>query len=207
VADQKATNITWHGGQIGRPEREAVLGQRGATIWLTGLSGSGKSTIAVAAEAELVKRGRLAYVLDGDNVRHGLNKNLGFSPEDRTENIRRIAEVAKLFTDSGVLAFTSFISPYRADREAARALFAEGDFVEVYVDADVATCEERDPKGLYKKARKGEIPEFTGISAPYEAPEAPELVLDTARQGPEESVKALIAYLEGKGYLGAPGSR
>jgi adenylylsulfate kinase len=207
VADQKASNITWHGGHIGRPEREAVLGQRGATIWLTGLSGSGKSTIAVAVEAELVKRGRLAYVLDGDNVRHGLNKNLGFSPEDRTENIRRIAEVAKLFTDSGVLAFTSFISPYREDREAARALFDDGDFVEVYVDADVATCEERDPKGLYKKARKGEIPEFTGISAPYEAPESPELVLDTARKGPEECVKALIAYLEGKGYLGASGSR
>ncbi len=207
MADQKATNITWHGGHIGRAEREGVLGQRGATIWLTGLSGSGKSTIAVATEAELVRRGKLAYVLDGDNVRHGLNKNLGFSPEDRTENIRRIAEVAKLFTDCGVLAFTSFISPYRADREAARALFPEGDFVEVYVDADVATCEERDPKGLYKKARKGEIPEFTGISAPYEAPEAPELVLDTARQGPEESVGALIAYLEGKGYLGAPGRR
>jgi adenylylsulfate kinase len=202
VADQKATNITWHGGHIGRAEREGVLGQRGATIWLTGLSGSGKSTIAVATEAELVKRGKLAYVLDGDNVRHGLNKNLGFSPEDRTENIRRIAEVAKLFTDCGVLVFTSFISPYRADREAARALFDDGDFVEVYVDADVATCEERDPKGLYQKARKGEIPEFTGISAPYEAPEAPELVLDTARQGPEESVNALIAHLDGKGYLG-----
>jgi len=207
VAEQKATNITWHGGHVGRAEREQVLGQRGATIWLTGLSGSGKSTIAVAAEAELVRRGKLAYVLDGDNVRHGLNKNLGFSPADRTENIRRIAEVAKLFTDCGVLAFTSFISPYRADREAARALFAEGDFVEVYVAADVATCEGRDPKGLYQKARAGQIPEFTGISAPYEAPEAPELVLDTARQSPEESVAALIAYLEGKGYLSAQGRR
>ena len=207
MAEQKATNITWHGGQIGRAERERVLGQRGATIWLTGLSASGKSTIAVAAEAELVRRGKLAYVLDGDNVRHGLNKNLGFSPADRTENIRRIAEVAKLFTDCGVLAFTSFISPYRADREAARALFAEGDFVEVYVAADVATCEGRDPKGLYQKARAGQIPEFTGISAPYEEPEAPELVLDTARQSPEESVAALIAYLEGKGYLSAQGRR
>jgi adenylylsulfate kinase len=207
VAEQKATTITWHGGHVGRAEREQVLGQRGATIWLTGLSGSGKSTIAVAAEAELVRRGKLAYVLDGDNVRHGLNKNLGFSPADRTENIRRIAEVAKLFTDCGVLAFTSFISPYRTDREAARALFAEGDFVEVYVAADVATCEGRDPKGLYQKARAGQIPEFTGISAPYEAPEAPELVLDTARQSPEESVAALIAYLEGKGYLSAQGRR
>jgi adenylylsulfate kinase len=207
VAEQKATNITWHGGHVGRADRERVLGQRGATVWLTGLSGSGKSTIAVAVEAELVKRGKLAYVLDGDNVRHGLNKNLGFSPADRTENIRRIAEVAKLFTDCGVLAFTSFISPYRADREAARALFAEGDFVEVYVAADVATCEGRDPKGLYQKARAGQIPEFTGISAPYEEPEAPELVLDTARQSPEESVAALIAYLEGKGYLSAGGRR
>ncbi len=207
MAEQKATNITWHGGQIGRAERERALGQRGATIWLTGLSGSGKSTIAVAAEAELVARGRLAYVLDGDNVRHGLNKNLGFSPEDRSENIRRIAEVAKLFTDCGVLAFTSFISPYRADRDAARALFAEGDFIEVYVAADVATCEGRDPKGLYKKARAGQIPEFTGISAPYEAPESPELVLDTAKQSAEESVSALIAYLEGKGYLSATGRR
>jgi adenylylsulfate kinase len=207
MAEQKATNITWHGGHIGRPEREALLGQRGATVWLTGLSGSGKSTIAVAVEAALVKRGRLAYVLDGDNVRHGLNKNLGFSPADRTENIRRIAEVAKLFTDCGVLAFTSFISPYRADRAAARALFAPGDFIEVYVAADVSTCEGRDPKGLYKQARAGKIPEFTGISAPYEEPEAPELVLDTARQSPEESVNALIAYLEGKGYLSAHGSR
>jgi adenylylsulfate kinase len=207
MAEQKATNITWHGGHIGRPEREALLGQRGATIWLTGLSGSGKSTIAVAAEAELVKRGKLAYVLDGDNVRHGLNKNLGFSPADRTENIRRIAEVAKLFTDCGVLAFTSFISPYRADRAAARALFAPGDFIEVYVAADVSTCEGRDPKGLYKQARAGKIPEFTGISAPYEEPEAPELVLDTSKQTPQESVEALVAYLERKGHLSVRGSR
>jgi len=201
VAEKKATNITWHGGQIGRGEREKLLGQKGATIWLTGLSGSGKSTVAVAVEAELVNRGRLSYVLDGDNVRHGLNKNLGFSPEDRTENIRRIAEVAKLFTETGVLVFTSFISPYRADREAARELFESGDFVEVYVSADVATCEERDPKGLYKKARAGEIPEFTGISAPYEAPEKPELVVDTANQDLEGSVATVIAYLEEKGYL------
>jgi adenylylsulfate kinase len=207
MAEQKATNITWHGGHIARPEREALLGQRGATVWLTGLSGSGKSTIAVAVEAELVKRGKLAYVLDGDNVRHGLNKNLGFSPADRTENIRRIAEVAKLFTDCGVLAFTSFISPYRADRAAARALFAPGDFIEVYVAADVSTCEGRDPKGLYKQARAGKIPEFTGISAPYEEPEAPELVLDTSKQSPQESVDALIAYLQGKGYLAAQGRR
>jgi adenylylsulfate kinase len=201
VSEKKATNITWHAGQVGRREREGLLGQRGATIWLTGLSASGKSTIAVALEKALVERGHLAYVLDGDNVRHGLNKNLGFSPADRTENIRRIAEVAKLFTDCGVLVLTSFISPYRSDRDAARALFAEGDFVEVFVDASLATCEARDPKGLYKKARAGEIPEFTGISAPYEPPERPELVLDTAALSVEASVAALLRHLEAQGYL------
>src|SRR5512145_2527212 len=203
MAEQKATNITWHGGHIGRPEREHLLGQRGVTVWLTGLSGSGKSTIAVAAERELVRRGRLAYVLDGDNIRHGLNKNLGFSPADRSENIRRIGEVAKLFTDAGVIAMTSFISPYRSDRDAVRALMAKGDFIEVHVAASVETCESRDVKGLYQKARKGEIPEFTGISAPYEAPEHPELVLDTNRQSVEESVTSLVAHLEKNGYLGA----
>jgi adenylylsulfate kinase len=203
VAESKSTNITWHEGQVTRKDREKVLGQRGVTLWLTGLSGSGKSTVAVAAEHALVERGRLAYVLDGDNVRHGLNKNLGFSPEDRTENIRRIAEVAKLFTDSGVIVLTSFISPYRADRDAARAIFGEGDFVEVFVSTSLETCEARDPKGLYKKARAGQIPEFTGISAPYEAPERPELVLDTGKLAVPESVAALLRYLEGKGYLSA----
>ena len=203
MAESKSTNITWHEGQVTRKDREKVLGQRGVTLWLTGLSGSGKSTVAVAAEQALVQRGRLAYVLDGDNVRHGLNKNLGFSPEDRTENIRRIAEVAKLFTDSGVIVLTSFISPYRADRDAARAIFGEGDFVEVFVSTSLETCEARDPKGLYKKARAGQIPEFTGISAPYEAPERPELVLDTGKLAVPESVAALIRYLEGKGYLSA----
>lgn len=204
MTEAKATHITWHGGSVSRPDREKVLGQRGATIWLTGLSGSGKSTVAVAAEAELVRRGRLAYVLDGDNVRHGLNKNLGFSPEDRTENIRRIGEVAKLFTDTGVIVFTAFISPYRADRDQVRELFEAGDFVEVYMDADVATCEERDPKGLYKKARAGEIPEFTGISAPYEEPEKPELVVSTKGRSVEESVALLVDYLEEKGFLASP---
>ncbi len=204
MAEQKATHITWHEGQVGRADRERVLGQKGTTIWLTGLSGSGKSTVAVAAEAELLRRGRLAYVLDGDNVRHGLNKNLGFSPEDRTENIRRIGEVAKLFTDAGIIVFTSFISPYRADRDAVRALFEPGDFLEVYVEADVETCEGRDPKGLYKKARAGEIPEFTGVSAPYEAPERPELVLPTKSQSVEESVDRLVGYLEAHGYLATP---
>ena len=201
MAEQKATNIVWHQGAVTRADREKVNGNKGCIVWLTGLSGSGKSTIAVALEKALLERGQLAYVLDGDNVRHGLNKNLGFSPADRTENIRRIAEVAKLFTDCGVLVLTSFISPYRSDRDAARALFAPGDFVEVWVDASLETCESRDPKGLYKKARAGQIPEFTGISAPYEPPERPELVLDTAALPVEGSVAALLRFLEAQGYL------
>jgi len=201
VTEQKSTNITWHAGHIGREDRERLLGQRGVTLWLTGLSASGKSTIAVATEAQLVERGHLAYVLDGDNVRHGLNKNLGFSPEDRTENIRRVAEVAKLFTEAGVIVLTSFISPYRADRDAGRALFASGDFAEVYVQAPLAVCEERDPKGLYQKARAGKIPEFTGISAPYEEPEKPEIMLETGDATVEQSAGRLIAYLEEGGYL------
>jgi adenylylsulfate kinase len=201
VSETKSTNITGHRGQVTRADREKLLQQRGVTIWLTGLSGSGKSTLAVAAERELASRGRLAYVLDGDNIRHGLNKNLGFGPADRTENIRRIGEVAKLFNDAGLIVFTSFISPYRADRDSVRALMPAGDFVEVFVDASVETCEGRDVKGLYRKARAGEIPEFTGISAPYEAPLSPELVLDTNRQTVDESVGAILRFLEEKGYL------
>lgn len=203
MSESKSTNITWHGGQVSRDDRQTLLGQRGCTIWLTGLSGSGKSTIAVAAEKALAERGRLTYILDGDNIRHGLNANLGFSPEDRTENIRRIGEVSKLFTDAGVIVFSSFISPYRADRDAIRAIMGEGDFIEAYVNASVETCEGRDVKGLYKKARAGEIPEFTGISAPYEEPEKPEVVLDTNGQTVEESVADIVAYLEKHGYLGA----
>jgi adenylylsulfate kinase len=203
LAERKSTNITWHEGHITREEREALLDQRGVTVWLTGLSGSGKSTIAAAAEHVLVERGRLAYVLDGDNIRHGLNSNLGFSPDDRTENIRRIGEVAKLFTDSGVIVFTAFISPYRADRDRVRSIMQGGDFVEALVDASLETCESRDVKGLYQKARAGEIPEFTGISAPYEPPENPELVLDTNGHSVEESVAELLRFLEKGGYLGA----
>jgi adenylylsulfate kinase len=201
VTEQRATNITWHATHVTREDRERLLGQKGATVWLTGLSGSGKSTIAVAAERALVERGHLAFILDGDNVRHGLNKNLGFSPADRTENIRRIGEVAKLFTEAGLLVFTSFISPYRADRDLVRALHPAGRFLEVHVAASLETCESRDVKGLYQRARAGEIPEFTGISAPYEAPERPELVLDTNQQAVEESVRALLELLEAGGYL------
>jgi adenylylsulfate kinase len=209
LARRKSTNITWHQGHVTRSDREEVLGQKGVTVWLTGLSGSGKSTIAVGAEHALVERGRLAYVLDGDNIRHGLNSNLGFSPEDRTENIRRIGEVAHLFTECGIIVFTSFISPYRADRDNVRAIMPEGDFIEVLVNASLETCERRDAKGLYRLARAGEIPEFTGISAPYEAPLNPEVVLDTNTQSVEESVAMLVDYLERHGYLGetAPAAR
>lgn len=202
VAESKSTNITWHVGDVTREQRESLLGQRGVTIWFTGLSGSGKSTVAVAAEKKLVEMGRAAYVLDGDNVRHGLNSNLGFSPEDRTENIRRIGEVAKLFTDAGMIVLTSFISPYRADRDLVRGAVNDGDFIETYVAASVETCEGRDVKGLYKKARAGEIPEFTGISAPYEEPLNGELTLDTNTQSVDESVEQLLGYLRENGYLG-----
>jgi adenylylsulfate kinase len=202
MAEQKATNIVWHQGAVNRGDREKMNGHRGATVWLTGLSGSGKSTIAVDLEKRLCERGVRTYILDGDNIRHGLNKNLGFSPEDRTENIRRIGEVAKLFTDAGVVALTAFISPYRADRDQVRALMGDGDFVEVHVDCPVEVCEQRDVKGLYKKARAGEIKEFTGISAPYEAPAKAELTINTAGQSVEDSAKQILSYLESKGIVG-----
>ncbi len=179
-----------------------MLGHGAATLWFTGLSGSGKSTIAITVERELVRRQINAYVLDGDNIRHGLNNNLGFSPEDRAENIRRIGEVAKLFNDGGVVVLTAFISPYRADRDAVRSNLPNGEFVEIFVDCPLDECEKRDAKGLYKKARAGEIPEFTGISAPYEAPEKPELVLHTAEQDVDECAKVVIGYLEERGILG-----
>lgn len=178
-----------------------MLGHRGVTLWLTGLSGSGKSTVARRVERMLVERGVLAYVLDGDNVRHGLNRDLGFGPQQRSENIRRIAEVAKLFTDAGLVTLTAFISPYRADRAQARALLAPGDFIEVYCAATIAECEARDPKGLYAKARAGEIADFTGISAPYEPPEHADLELPTGREGVDESARAILAFLTGRGYI------
>lgn len=195
---QKATNITWHGSEINKEDRERLLNQKGVVIWYTGLSASGKSTIARKVEEKLFERGTLTYVLDGDNIRHGLNKNLGFSPEDREENIRRIGEVGKLFADAGVIAMTAFISPYRADRQKARDLHNDGDFIEVFVDAPLNVLEDRDPKGLYKKARAGEIPEFTGISAPYEAPEDPEIHLDTSKLNVDECADAVIKYLQEK---------
>lgn len=199
--EQKATNIYWHEGDIKKADRERQNNHRGACLWFTGLSGSGKSTLSVAVQNKLFEKGVKTYILDGDNVRHGLNKDLGFSPEDRTENIRRIGEVAGLFVDAGVLVMTAFISPYREDRDKVRALMNDGDFVEVFVDCDLAVCEERDPKGLYKKARAGEIPQFTGISAPYEAPENAEMVINTSSASLDECVDQVIAHLESKGFL------
>lgn len=197
MVEQKATNVHWHEGDIGRGERAGLLGHRGATIWFTGLSGSGKSTVAVELEGVLHKLGVLSYRLDGDNVRLGINRNLGFSAEDRTENIRRVGEVAKLFVDSGVIALSSFISPYAADRDQVRALHEDAgmDFIEVYVDCPLADAEARDPKGLYKKARAGEIRNFTGIDDPYEAPQAPEVHLHSERQSLDEEVAEILALL------------
>ncbi len=201
MAEQKATNITWHETRVERTSREQLSGHRGVVIWFTGLSASGKSTVANEVDHLLHAQGKNTYVLDGDNVRHGLNKNLGFSAEDRAENIRRIGEVAKLFVDAGTIALTAFISPYIADRDEARALMAEGEFIEVYVNASLETCEARDPKGLYAKARAGEIKGFTGIDDPYEAPESAELVLDANTKSIEELGTEVVAYLESNGHL------
>ena len=197
MADQKATNVTWHDGDVSRNDRHQFLRQKGGTIWFTGLSGSGKSTIAVALESALYGMGKLSYRLDGDNVRLGINKNLGFSEADRKENIRRIGEIAKLFGDAGVISLSSFISPYKGDRDEVRALHdAAGlPFVEVFVDCSLAVAEERDPKGLYKKARAGEIKNFTGIDDPYEPPTSPELHLRTDEMTLEQEVEAIIEYL------------
>lgn len=197
MTEQKATNVTWHGGDVTREDRFGLLGQKGATVWFTGLSGSGKSTIAVALEQKLFSLRKLSYRLDGDNVRLGINKNLGFSEEDRQENIRRIGEVAKLFGDAGALSLSSFISPYRRDRIAVRELHEQAglSFVEVFVDCPLSVAEERDPKGLYKKARAGEIKNFTGIDDPYEAPVAPEIHLHTDKMSIEEEVDAIVEFL------------
>lgn len=196
-----ANNITWHDTQLTQQDREKRNGHRAAIIWLTGLPSSGKSTTAVGLQLALFKRGCQVFALDGDNVRHGLNKNLGFSHEDRTENIRRVGEVAKLFTEAGFLVITSFISPYRQDRDSVRALLPKGAFLEVYINTTVEVCEKRDPKGLYQKARKQQIKDFTGISAPYEKPEHPEIIVDTEKHSPEDCVQLIVGYLEKNGYI------
>ena len=201
MAEQKASNLTWHETTVTKQDRETLLNQKGCVVWFTGLSGSGKSTLANAVAHQLHERNHHTYVLDGDNVRHGLNKNLGFSPEDREENIRRVGEVAKLFVDAGTIVMTAFISPYRADRDQARELIENNRFVEVFVECPLDVCEERDPKGLYKKARTGEIKEFTGISAPYEEPEKPEVVVNTSELNVIESALQVIFFLEKKGLV------
>jgi len=199
---QKALNITWHGGEVTKQDREQLLNQKGVVLWFTGLSGSGKSTVAREVEKKLFEAGQLCYVLDGDNIRFGLNKNLGFSPEDRAENIRRIGEVAKLFADAGIITLTAFISPYRVDRDLARGLLRDGEFIEIFVRCPIEVCEKRDVKGLYSKARAGEIKGFTGVSAPYEEPVSPELVLDTAASSIYDAADEVIKYLAVKGFIG-----
>ncbi len=201
MAEQKATNIKWHHGKITKVDRTKLLNQKGVTIWLTGLSGSGKSTIAVELEHALIENNHQAYILDGDNIRHGLNKNLSFSPEDRTENIRRIGEVAKLFTDANIITIAAFVSPYREDRDNVRKLLDHGEFIEIYVKCSLEVCEERDTKGLYKKARAGEVKDFTGISAPYEEPRTPELTIDSSKLSVKESTRTILNFLEEKGFV------
>ena len=197
----KSENIVWHEQVIKQTDREKKNGHKGLILWFTGLSGSGKSTLAIEVERQLFERGCNTYTLDGDNVRHGLNKNLDFSPEGRVENIRRIGEVAKLFADAGLIVCTAFISPYKRDRDSVRQLIDEGRFVEVFIDCPLAECEKRDPKGLYKKARKGEIADFTGVSAPYEIPERPEITVNTALETVERSAEKVLEYLDKQGYL------
>ncbi len=197
----KATNITWHSSAVSKEDRRVQNGHGSCVLWFTGLSGSGKSTIANAVSGELYRQGINEYVLDGDNIRHGLNRDLGFSDYDRTENIRRIGEVAKLFVDSGAVVTTAFISPFRADRDQVRELFEAGEFIEVFVDCPLEECEQRDPKQLYAKARRGEIKDFTGIDSPYEAPDRPEITLRSDLLSVEEAVKQIFGYLKDKNFI------
>jgi adenylylsulfate kinase len=201
MTEQKATNVTWHEHAVSTEDRCQLNGHKGAVLWFTGLSGSGKSTVANVVDHLLHKAGKHSFVLDGDNIRMGLNKNLGFSPDDRTENIRRIGEVAKLFASAGAITTTAFISPYRDDRDKVREILDDGQFVEIYVNASLETCEARDPKGLYKKARAGEIKGFTGIDAPYEEPENAELVLDSDSKDVETLAQEVLDYLEANGFF------
>ena len=202
--EPRATDVTWHPGLVDHDTRESLIGQRGVVVWLTGLSGSGQSTVGRELERLLLREGRLAYMLDGDNLRHGLNADLGFAPADRAENIRRVGAVAQLFADAGVVCIAAFVSPYRADRLAARRLLPEGRFIEVHVATPLEVCEARDPKGLYKKARAGEISDFTGISAPYEVPERPELVLETADRSAVDAAAQVLALLRARGVVPTP---
>lgn len=197
----KSSNITWHHSLVTKAQRQTALQQKSFVLWFTGLSGSGKSTLSVALEQYLFEQGYHVYRLDGDNIRHGLNNNLGFSPADRTENIRRIGEVSKLFVDAGIIVMTAFISPYRADRDMVRAMLGGDEFVEVHVDCSVAACEQRDVKGLYAKARAGEIKDFTGVNAPYEAPLQPEVTLRTDQHTVKQSLQKLVEALRQRGYL------
>ena len=201
-----STNVVWHQATVTRARREAQNGHRGAIIWFTGLSGSGKSTLAHVVEESLHQRGCRTFVLDGDNVRHGLCGDLGFSAQDRQENIRRIGEVAKLFMEAGVIVFTAFISPYRADRDRVRGMVKHGDFIEIYCDASIEVCEARDVKGMYKKARAGQIVEFTGISSPYEAPENPELTLHTGGSELDDCVRQVVGEMLQRGLTNSTSS-
>jgi len=207
MENRTSPNVRWHSSSIDREQRETKRGHRGVALWFTGLSGSGKSTVAHAVERALFERSYVTYVLDGDNIRHGLNGDLGFSPEDRKENVRRVGEVAKLFTEAGVITLCAFVSPYQADRDWVRSRFVKGDFLEVYVKASLEECERRDPKGLYNRARAGEVTNLTGMSAPYEVPSSPELVLDTEAESLSESVDRVLQFLDGNAYTkGSPSS-
>jgi adenylylsulfate kinase len=196
-----SSNTVWHDATITKQNREHLFDQRGVALWFTGLSGSGKSTVANAVENRLFEMGYHTYVLDGDNVRHGLNSDLGFSETDRVENIRRLSELVHLFTDAGIIVLSAFISPYKKDRESARKLLNKGDFFDVFCRCAISECEKRDPKGLYKKARAGEIPEFTGISSPYEEPENPEIIVDTDKDSVEKCAEKIIDHLKKEGVL------
>jgi adenylylsulfate kinase len=199
--NHKSDNLTWQQSNLGRDDRQRTNRHKSCTLWFTGLSGSGKSTLAFALEKELYARHIASYVLDGDNIRHGLNRDLGFSSEDRKENIRRIGEVAKLFVDAGLFVLSAFISPSEKDRLMVKQLFDPNDYIEIYVKCSLEECEKRDPKGLYKKARDGQIPNFTGISAEYDIPRTPDLMIDTERLTVEQSVGSLLHYLEERSYL------